>query len=485
MNYPSLLFTQSPRRGDIAASVFEDLRLDLLLPQAALEVMSGICPPSDIPHRAELIDALDKPAFYAQIKGLHNIISSACALNVATAEVTDKKLRAVLFVRTAKKLCDFCRKATELEKIGVFASRIAEFFAVMTAKDDFCDLAKKADELENDLSAVSDFTLTVQDDLFGPEKSEAESVCTRLKKVADELGIELEEAQELEFRACDEFTSALLEEHPELCERALDFYEKKPALADTDLLFYADELDFCISLHSLLQRIKAAGIPLCRPTIKNESGLSFTNAYDVTLLEKGEKNIIPNDAELSGKEKFFFLGGANGGGKTTFLRTLGVNTLLAMSGAPAAADSAELGLIDGVFTHFPRDEQFEGEGRFDNEKRRVADIISALGKNPLVLLNETYSTTNEEKSIANTSALAAELCRRGVYGIYVTHAHEAKADGVARLIVAIDENDSNRRTYKVVRATEARSSFAVDILKKYSLTAEQLKARFPEKEADI
>lgn len=485
MNHPSLLFTNEPKRGDVAFSVFEDLCLDLLLPKAALKVMSGICPRGDIPLRAELFSALEDGSFYGRIEKLYNIISSANALGEAISEVADSSLKAVLLVRQAKKLCEFCREAAELEKRGAFASRMAGHFAALTKSREFADREKELFLLEEELKVLSRFTLTMQDELFGPEKSDGESVLARLKRAANELFADLEQPQALEFRACDEFTLALLDEHRELCDKALKFAEKNKDAVDEGLLFYADELEFYISVHALLLRVKDAGIPLCRPIVSDEGGIRFNNAYDVTLLKKGEKNIIPNDVLLCKDEKFFFLGGANGGGKTTFLRTLGVNLLLAVSGCPAAAELAEIGPIDGVFTHFPRDEHFDGEGRFDNERRRVDEIISRLGKAPLVLLNETYSTTNEEKSLKSTSDLAQLLYSRGAYGIYVTHAHEAKAKGVSRLMVAVDENDSNRRTYKVVRAAEANSSFAIDILKKYALTAEQLKARFPEKEADI
>lgn len=425
---------------------------------------------------------MDKPGFYAQISKLYNIINAALTLDSAIGESEDEKLKDILFVRFSAKLCDFCRNAAILERRGAFATRMSEFFAEITSQKSFSDFAAKAAELEENCSIISCFTVTVQDSLYGSEKKEGKSVCTRLQTAAEALGIELETAGSIEYRASDEFTRALLEDHTELCDLASQFRKKYKDSADRALLTYADELSFCLALHSLAERIKDAGIPLCKPQISEKSEIRLYNGYDITLLEKGETNIIPNDAEFCGEEKFFFLGGANGGGKTTFLRTVGVNLLLAVSGAPVAADSAVLGLCDGIFTHFPRDEHFEGEGRFDNEKRRVNEIISELGDHPLVLLNETYSTTNEEKSIVNTSVLADTLRKLDVYGIYVTHAHEAKAEGVPRLIAAVDESDGNRRTYKVVRAAEAKSSFAIDILKKYSLTAKQLDARFPKKE---
>lgn len=454
-----------------------------MLSPSALEVMSGICPRSDIPHRAEVFSALDDPAVYKHLHGLALIINTARELNNASDEVNDKKLKDILFVRTAERICSFCTKACNIISDCFFIKRTSEFFRGVCSDKAFSKFKDEAGKLCEKLRGLSNFTVTVQDDLYGNEQREGDDICSRLKKAADTLEIHLELPLPLEYRACDEFTAALLSENEELCKEAADFFDKYKKQIDISILDYADELDFYISLYSLSERVKAAGIPLCRAKITDKNELSFRNAYDISLLAKDEKNIIPNDVLLGENEKFFFLGGANGGGKTTFLRTLGINTLLAMSGSPVAAVSAELGLIDGVFTHFPHDEHFEGEGRFDNEKRRVSKIVDSFEKYPLVLLNETYSTTNEEKSVASTSELADLLYRRGVYGIYVTHAHDAHADGVGRLIVAVDENDSNRRTYKVVRAVEENRSFAEDILKKYGLTYQQLTSRFSVEEA--
>jgi len=483
LNFPSLLFTKDRRRGDVDHTVFADLRLDLMLPAAAIDAMSGLCPRSDIPLRAEIFSAMYDTAFRRDISRLCKTLTSAEKLNDSFEEIGDKRLRDVLFVRTAQRVSEFCFLAASLEYDPFFIKRMAGFFGGICAEESFKGFAKEAAELAEKLADLTSFTLTVQDSLYGTQKSEKTDICARLKTCADELGIDLSPSEPLEYRACDEFTAALLSDADELCGLASEFYEKHKNKTDHKIFEYVNELNFYLSLCTLADRIKDAGIPLCRASLGDEDGISFTSAYDVTLLEKGETNIVPNDARLDGNEKFFFLCGANGGGKTTFLRTLGVNTLLALSGAPVAAISAELGHIDGVFTHFPHDEHFEGEGRFDNEKRRVDEMLGTLGEHPLVLLNETYSTTNEEKSRENTSMLADILYRRGAYGIYVTHAHDAKADGVSRLVVAVDENNSNRRTYKVVRAVSENRSFAEDILKKYGLSADQLNEKFPVKEA--
>lgn len=65
-----------------------------------------------------------------------------------------------------------------------------------------------------------------------------------------------------------------------------------------------------------LDMIAEAGIPLTYPELSDERGIHVTEAYDVSLLAKNEKHIVPNDIEFTDAEPFYYLTGANGGGKT-------------------------------------------------------------------------------------------------------------------------------------------------------------------------
>ncbi len=236
---------------------------------------------------------------------------------------------------------------------------------------------------------------------------------------------------------------------------------------------------------SFFDRIREAGIPLTFPEVTDARGLSVTEAYAVSLLAKEEKRIIPNDISFTEEEPFFFLTGANGGGKTTYLRAVGIAALLFVNGCPLPCRSASLGEISGVFTHFPRDERFDGSGRFVEENRRVEEILSEIDEKSLVLLNETYATTNEENAVLMTEKLAGELHRRRTLGLYITHQHALSDTGIPYLNVLIDRNDANRRTFKIARQKSTGGSYARDILEKCGLTREALEKRFgvlPKKE---
>ena len=131
-----------------------------------------------------------------------------------------------------------------------------------------------------------------------------------------------------------------------------------------------------------------------------------------------------------------------------------------------------------MFTHFPQDERFEADGRYADEQRRVGEILSAHGGNSLILLNETYATTNEELAVTSTLELTDKLKRSGSFTLYITHQHGLESAGVPFLSVIVDRDDQNRRTYRIARRQEAEGSYASDILRRYALDEEALKRRF-------
>jgi hypothetical protein len=93
-------------------------------------------------------------------------------------------------------------------------------------------------------------------------------------------------------------------------------------------------------------------------------------------------------------------------------------------------------------------------------------------------LNETYSTTAKETAEERTESLARKLYEQKRFGIYITHQHAMELTDIPLLSVAVDENDNNKRTYRIVRRKTSPRSFANDILIRYGLTRGQLAERF-------
>ena len=90
--------------------------------------------------------------------------------------------------------------------------------------------------------------------------------------------------------------------------------------------------------------------------------------------------------------------GANQGGKSTFLRSLGLAQMMMQGGMFVAAANFNANVCHGVFTHFKREEdRTMKSGKFDEELRRMSDIAARITPGCLLLCNESFASTNERE----------------------------------------------------------------------------------------
>ncbi|MFA6948964.1 MAG: hypothetical protein WCQ72_08275, partial [Eubacteriales bacterium] len=99
------------------------------------------------------------------------------------------------------------------------------------------------------------------------------------------------------------------------------------------------------------------------------------------------------------------------------------------------------------------------------------------GIGSFAFLNETYSGTDDKKGAAMTLAAAKKLAANGAFALYVTHFHEVTGGEIPSLTTKIDDSDSASRTYRIMKCGATSNSFALDILRKYSLDAASLESR--------
>lgn len=198
------------------------------------------------------------------------------------------------------------------------------------------------------------------------------------------------------------------------------------------------------------------------------------------MISKGVSDIVPNDVDFDEKTPFFFLTGANGGGKTTYLRALGVNLLLFLNGCPVFAERAEMYPFRTLAVHFPKDERFTDTGRLADEQKRAEKMLENAGPDSVMLFNETFSGTDDKLGVELTLVAAGKMREKAVFGLFVTHFHEVSEHGYPMLHAVVENTpeEQNKRVYRIVRADKKTSSFAEDILKKYSLDRRSLSERY-------
>ena len=479
MTYPSLLFITAESDTHIIRESFTDLKLDLLLSDEAISAMTTAGTPEDIPVRQELFKVLEQKDIRVQLKLLARNIEEVYKLDAAYNTAKCDNERNYLYFNLLNAEMKFFRNAAKTEGRGFFLKRFVEFFKEAFEKE----VCRKAEEItslnfpKSDLVRINSLRLVGDTMHIRPEDDT--TLVARLNRCSRDLGLsDTREKRDVSIKIKPRIINGLATLYPESFRLFKEFYDEFSAFYDSSILRYRSELNFYLEVAEIIDRVKAMGMPICWPGVSKDKKFVIRGARDISLIAKDVTNIVPNDVEFTAEEPFCYLTGANGGGKTTYLRAVGITAIMFLCGCPLVCNDAEFYPVSGMYTHFPRDERFDGDGRFADEQNRVKEILENDISGALVLLNETYSTTNEEIATDLTGKLADHLFENGAFGIYITHQHGVGNTRIPFLSVIVDESDENRRTYKIERRRGASDSFALDILKKYGLTADALRARF-------
>ncbi len=479
MGYPSLLYLTQPMLKPISLSVFEDLQLLNFIPRSVAKTVRIPCEKENLLPRQKLFSALFRREAREHFSELYLVATELKALHDVYVSARCDAERHGVFAA----LMDAERRFAELASRACFGDPLSDRFAMTFAAERkgtrYRAMAEALDQLLPSLYELRENSLCTHKETVRMTVGTCTTYWERIISCADTLGVAKPKFKHVETRRLSpDILAAAATLRPELFQRLKRFHESYSELYSVAVTYYQKEIQFYLVMLDFFDRIREAGIPLTFPVVCEGRGISVTEAYDVSLLAKDETHIIPNDIEFTDKEPFFFLTGANGGGKTTYLRTVGIAAMLFICGCPIPCRKAEIGEISSIFTHFPRDERFDGSGRFVEENGRVQKILEEMDHRSLVLLNETYSTTNEENAVRMTEKLATVLHGQAIYGLYITHQHALNDLGIPYLNVLIDRSDANRRTYKIARQKSTGGSYAKDILERCGLTREALERRF-------
>lgn len=132
---------------------------------------------------------------------------------------------------------------------------------------------------------------------------------------------------------------------------------------------------------------------------------------------------VRNDVELCGRTRVLLVSGSNMSGKSTLLRTVGINTVLAMAGAPVRARSLRLTPLQVGASIRVNDSLHEGSSRFYAEITRLKQIVQLMdGPLPLLfLLDELLQGTNSKDRRTGAEGIVRAFMQRGAIGLLSTH----------------------------------------------------------------
>ena len=136
-----------------------------------------------------------------------------------------------------------------------------------------------------------------------------------------------------------------------------------------------------------------------------------------------EGRSVRNDVSLGGKTRLLLVSGSNMSGKSTLLRAVGINTVLAMAGAPVRATSLRITPLRVGASIQVNDSLQEGRSRFYSEILRLRAICAFAEEQPpvLFLLDELLDGTNSSDRLTGAAGIAHALMTAGAIGLISTH----------------------------------------------------------------
>jgi DNA mismatch repair ATPase MutS len=195
-------------------------------------------------------------------------------------------------------------------------------------------------------------------------------------------------------------------------------------------------------------------------------GLTARGLYNPLLPLRGQE---PVGSDLHAADSsLVVVTGANQGGKSTFLRAIGIAQMMAQCGLFVAAFETTVAPAQGVFTHFRREEDDHMvSGKLDEELARMSLIADRVMPGALLLCNESFSSTNEREAALVGGDVVLALRDAGVAVHLVTHQYELAArlreesgDGT---FLRAERQDDGRRTHQIVPGDPLRTSYGLDL----------------------
>ncbi len=233
------------------------------------------------------------------------------------------------------------------------------------------------------------------------------------------------------------------------------------------------ELGFYVGCLNLYQRLAQRKRRTCIPLVSTQERilLSAKGLYDVCLSLRLDGQIIGNDLKADNK-RLVIITGANQGGKSTFLRSIGLAHLMMQCGMFVAADNFSASVCLGVYTHFKRKEDATMKsGKLDEELKRMSEIVDHVKPVAILLCNESFSSTNEREGSEIARQIITALEESGIRVFFVTFLfdfaqevyEEKKYDS---LFLRAERQPNGERTFKIVEGEPLSTGFGEDLYKR-------------------
>ncbi len=188
----------------------------------------------------------------------------------------------------------------------------------------------------------------------------------------------------------------------------------------------------------------------CMPEVNSEGRIDIKGGRH-PVIEKilGAGSFVENDTYLDKEEnRLAIITGPNMAGKSTYMRQVALITLMAQVGSFVPATSANIGVVDKIFTRVgASDDLSMGQSTFMVEMMEVANILNEATSNSLVILDEIGRGTSTYDGLSIAWAVAEYIADKekcGAKTLFATHYHELtelenKLEGIKNYSIAVKE----------------------------------------------
>ncbi|MBQ7119624.1 MAG: DNA mismatch repair protein MutS [Oscillospiraceae bacterium] len=212
----------------------------------------------------------------------------------------------------------------------------------------------------------------------------------------------------------------------------------------------------------------------CRPKVTSGAKISIKDGRH-PVVERVIKDtlFVPNDANLDcGDNRMAIITGPNMAGKSTFMRQVALITLMAQIGCFVPAKSAEIGVVDRIFTRIgASDDLASGQSTFMVEMSEVSEIIKKATKKSLIILDEIGRGTSTFDGMAIARSVIEYVSDKKCIGaktLFATHYHElteleGKLDGIKNYNIAVKKHGFDITFLRKIVRGSADESYGVEV----------------------
>jgi DNA mismatch repair ATPase MutS len=493
----SILFKNPTKLNENQPEYFYDLNLDKIIEQIVaikpkynlksyfFTTLNNL---EDIEYRHKVLMDLENAKNF-------NIFDKFCSQFETVNDLLAKSQKS--FYKYEKQFCflnavnNYCNAIFYLQKESLeldFKSQglkaFINYLSNYTKKPDFINLSDAATELEEKLLSIKfdilikDAAITISNDNVNDFEQDVIDTFLHLVGNIDKEYTSFKQSTDtnhIEYQILEKVEKL----NPDIFMRFDGFFNQMQGFIDQTIETFVDQIQFYFAFLGYIKRFEKNNIKFSYPEFSKEI-IYIENACDIDLADefiKNNKICVANDFNMQKDEKIAIITGPNQGGKTTFVRCIGQITHLSKLGLKVPATKAQIFLFDNVWSCFERQEQVQSlKSRLENDLIRIKKILDNTTSNSILILNEVFSSTTYDDALFLSKQVLKIILEKGCLCIWVTFMDElCKTEKTASFVAAIDQ--SQNRTFKIVRKPPDGLAYAMSIVSKYHLTKKDIDQR--------